>query len=296
MYIFKQWGLLFGAKEEALKTSSGHVQKRVKSKIELFKELIMFMRPETCLFMSGIASSGYLLFNSPGIGWIFLFLTVFFTSATAYSINYLTDKEEDLANNITPNAFVVNGKGVFAVASFILVSFISSLFLSKLSFIFYLICLIWGLAYSMFRIKKIFLLKHFYIALTFVITFLIGTTVGSQFTIEMLTYLPLMFLFGFLLNMLGDLRGYEGDRSIGMKTIPIVFGHSAAKRILHFIVGLVFISVVALGHGALFSLLPFVLLISFFLSIDNLKSARLCILSSFISLPFVLLIMRGVYG
>jgi 4-hydroxybenzoate polyprenyltransferase len=252
------------------------------------------MRPETSFFMSGIASSGYLLFNDPGVGWIFLFLTVFFTSAVAYSINYLTDKEEDLVNNITPNAFVVNGKGVFAVASFILVSFISSLFLSKLSILFYLICISMGLVYSTFKIKKIFLLKHVHIALTFVVTFLIGTTVGNELTIEMLTYLPSIFLFGFLLNLLGDLRGCDGDKSIGMKTIPIVFGYSTTKRILHLIVGLIFISVVVLGRGALFCLLPFMLLISFFLSVDNLKSARLCILSSFIFLPFVLVIMRGV--
>jgi 4-hydroxybenzoate polyprenyltransferase len=266
----------------------------LKKKIFLLKELFFFTRPETCLFMSGIAISGCLFFNVLDVGVVFLFLAVFFTSGTAYSINYLTDKEEDVANNEKINVFVTNGKGVFAVVLFILVSFISSLFLSKLSLIFYLVCLCWGLFYSLFKIKKIFLLKHFYIAMTFVITFLIGTTYGNELTVEMFTYLPFIFLFGFLLNLLGDLRGHEGDKSIGMKTIPIVFGHKTAKRVIYLVVGLFSGLVVYLNFIELFPLLFFVLLFSFFLSRNDLKSARLCLLSSFVFLPFILALFGGV--
>ncbi len=258
-----------------------------------FREFFSFIRAETGLFMTGIAISGYLLFNPVSLKMIFLALSLFFLSSSGYSYNHLTDRKEDLINNKRLNLFVTNNKGIIFVILFIILSFVSSLFLSRVSFLLFLICLVASIFYSISRIKKIIFVKNIYTAFFVSITFLLGAAVKNPITTEVIAYLPFIFLFGFTLNLLGDIRGYHGDKSVGMKTLPIIFGIDGAKKIIYFITGIFAVSVIALNFKMLYPLLPFMLLISFFLSKDEIGKTRICLLLSFIFFASILIAIKS---
>ncbi|MBU2559338.1 UbiA family prenyltransferase [archaeon] len=267
-----------------------YVAEFLKTKIALLKELIIFTRPETGLFLSGMAVSGYLLFNGPAAVMVFLFLTAFFTTASAYSYNYLTDKKEDLVNNKKLNLFVVNGKGILAVAGFTLMSFIFASFLPGPAFILYIVWVTSGIYYSKYGVKKVFLVKNIYTGVAMSLAFLIGALAGGQFTGSMLYYVPIIALVGFSINVLGDLRGYDGDKHVGIRTIPVLFGFDAGKKVLCASLCIILLSIVGLQYRGLYPLVLPLLLALAFLVKNDLKKTRYSILSSQMILAIALFI------
>ncbi|MEE8401326.1 MAG: UbiA family prenyltransferase [Candidatus Hydrothermarchaeaceae archaeon] len=254
------------------------------------RELVTFTRPETSIFIAGMAATGFLLFNPLGTGLVYAFLAVFFLSAFGYSYNYLEDKKEDLLNNIKLNAFVTNGKGPLVAVSLLTVSFIFSLGLSRSAFWIFLISVPLTIAYSKYRIKEVFLLKNVYTGSVMALMFLIGATTW-HLPFKALFYLPFVFVFGFVINLLGDIRGYRGDKAAGIKTVAVVLGPDATKKLIHFSVW-AFIGATLFLNSALYPLLPFAFAISFFLERNDLKKTRICILLSFMFLPVFLAITK----
>lgn len=254
------------------------------------RELVTFTRPETSIFIAGMAATGFLLFNPLGTGLLYAFFTVFFLSAFGYSYNYLEDKKEDLLNNRRLNAFVTNGKGPLVAASLLTVSFIFSLYLSRIAFWIFLISVPLTIAYSKYRIKEVFLLKNIYTGSVMALMFLIGAA-AWHLPFEAFFYLPFVFVFGFVINLLGDIRGYHGDKVAGIKTVAVVLGTGATKKLIHLSVW-AFIGATLFLNRALYPLLPFAFAISFFLERDDLKKTRICILLSFMFLPFILVITK----
>jgi 4-hydroxybenzoate polyprenyltransferase len=260
------------------------------------REFLSFMRVETCLFISGMAATGYLIFNPFSSSVIYSFLTVFFLSAAAYSYNHLTDRKEDAINNKKLNIFVINSHGRWLVIIFLLLSVSFSLSLPKYTFLAYMLWIIASLGYSAFSIKRTILLKNLYTALVIGISFLIGATAEGIFSKTMLIYYLLISSFGFNINLLGDLRGYKGDRLTGINTIPVRFGYGTGKRIFYGIFSLFLVSLLILNIKFLYPLMVFVLLAVFFLKADDLIKTRYSILSSFISLPVVLIFSKILGG
>jgi 4-hydroxybenzoate polyprenyltransferase len=127
MYIFKRWGIFL----------SGLERKNA-------LEFVSFMRPKIALTITGVAVSGYLLFNPLDWKLIFVILSSFFVTAGAYSFNLMTDREEDRINNKRLNQFVLNNKGYVFVAFFLALGTFFCLFLSRLSVLFYILALVTG--------------------------------------------------------------------------------------------------------------------------------------------------------
>lgn len=275
MYSFKRWGLFFDWVRPALKSDSWHI-----------REFINFMRPETSIFIGGIAATGFLLFNPIGLGLFYVFFTVFFLSAFGYSLNYLEDKNEDLLNNKRLNVFVTNGMGPFVATSFLAVSFIFSFQLSGIAFWIFLFSVPFTFAYSKFRIKRIFLIKNIYTGAMMALMFLIGAANGALVNATFF-YMPFVFIYGFVINLLGDIRGYNGDRAAGIKTVAVLLGLDATRKLIHISMW-TFICATVLFNKALYPLLPFAFAISFFLERGDLKKTRICILLSFMFLPVFL--------
>lgn len=257
----------------------------------LFIDLIRFMRPETSFFITGMAVSGFLFFNPLSTALLFLIPAVFFLSASGYAINYITDKKEDLVNNKAINYFASNRSGYTVVFLLILTGFLFSLFLPYQSFLVYLASMPLVLVYSLSRIKKVFLLKNLYVGFTMSLASLVGAASGGlSFNILPFTIFP--FLFGFIINLLGDIRGREGDKNAGVKTLPVIFGNSIAKKILHSIFALFFVAAVILNYPVFYLLFPFLLFAAFFLSKNDFRKTRACVLTSFIFLAFALFAIK----
>lgn len=261
-------------------------------KKSVFADFIKFMRPETSLFITGMAVSGFLFFNPPSTALLFLIPAVFFLSASGYAINYITDKKEDLVNNKKINYFASNRTGYAVVALLMLVGFAFSLLLSPSAFLVYLVTMPFVLAYSAVRIKKVFLLKNLYVGFTMSLASLVGASSGGL-SFNILPFAIFPFLFGFIINLLGDIRGHEGDKDAGVKTLSVVFGQASAKKILYIIFAVFFTSSVLLNYQVFYLLLPFLMFAAFFLSKNNFKKTRVCILVSFMVLPFALLAIKA---
>ncbi|MEM7815924.1 MAG: UbiA family prenyltransferase [Candidatus Aenigmatarchaeota archaeon] len=255
-------------------------------------EIREFVRAETGMFAAGIALSGYFLYNELSMIAIFVFLTAFFSSCAIYSYNHRTDKEEDRINNNGINPLSIEGKGILITILCLAASFGFSLFLSFASFIIYLISISSGMLYSTFRLKKYYFIKNFYAGVVFSLPFLMGET-AYGFSYEMLNYLPVPFLSGFAINLLGDIRGFNGDLYAGLKTLPVIAGMEWAKNILHGILYLiVFLSLVC--YPFFVYLAPFMVTLSIFLIKNDMKITRACMIFSFATLPAFILVMKWI--
>jgi 4-hydroxybenzoate polyprenyltransferase len=247
---------------------------------------------ETGFFVSGIAVSGFLIFNQIGWAVLFLAMTAFFSSAAIYSYNQKNDTEEDLVNNRKINRFARGKGGVYIILGCIFMSFFCSLFLSFFSFAIYVASLSSGMLYSTFRIKRLYFIKNLYTGFVFSLVFLMGETT-TGFSYGMLGYLLMPFLSGIVLNLLGDIRGYHGDKAAGLKTLPVTLGMEKSKYVLHAVIWALVL--LALLYYKLFiSIIPFMVLLSFFLARHDMKITRACILLSFATMPPFILVIKWI--
>jgi 4-hydroxybenzoate polyprenyltransferase len=102
-------------------------------------------------------------------------------------------------------------------------------------------------------------------------------------------------MLGFAANVLGDIRGCEGDKFIGMLTLPILLGSGKTKWIIYSIISLILISILYLKYIAFYPLIPFMIFSLVLLSRDYMKWVRVSMLSSFAFLP-VFLILANIIG
>lgn len=249
----------------------------------LLAEFLSFIRVETCFFVTGISIAGYALFNFIDVRILYLFAAIFLGTAASYAYNHVTDRKEDGVNNSRLNYFVVNeAPGKVIIAMLFLTGFGLSFALSFASMSLYLLLMLMGVLYSGARIKGIFIAKNVFTGLTIALTFLAGAAASREIGAGAVAHLPFIFIFGFTLNLLGDIRGCEGDRTAKVRTIPLVFGVGAAKGIVYAMSALFSAAVLLLGYASLYALVPFMLMVSFFLRMDDHKKTRLSMLASFI--------------
>lgn len=261
--------------------------------ILFLKEFLSFIRIETCFFVTGISVAGYAIFNEIGIGLLFLFLAVLLGTGANYGYNYLTDMKEDAVNNKSLNFFVLNpAVGRKLVVSLFAAGLFFSVFTSTASLAVYSALIALGIVYSGLRIKGMFIIKNLFTGLTISFAFLMGSAVSRAPDFEILSYIPFVFLFGMTLNILGDIRGYEGDMAAKVKTIPLVFGREAAKKIVYSITALFAVSAIISARVLLYPLIPFMLMISFFLHRNDHRKSRISILSSFVFFSVFMIILN----
>jgi 4-hydroxybenzoate polyprenyltransferase len=251
----------------------------------ILSELRRFLRVETAMVITFMALSGYLIFNRPGPDAAFLAAAMFFAGCASYAYNHYTDKKEDAANDRRLNMFVLDNRGYFIIIFCTALSLASSAFLSLLSVAVYLAALSASFAYSGFRIKKIPVVKNIYSGFFLSMSFLAGAAMGGRFLAGMVPYVILLFLVSFSSNLMGDIRGFSGDRLQGLKTIPVVLGIGMSKGIVHLSIGLFAAIAVMSGCFAFMAMIPALAVALLFLDMNDHKRAR----SGMITALFVLL-------
>ncbi len=264
----------------------------------ILKEFISFIRVENGLFASGIAISGYVIFNHADFLMLPLFIAMFLGTCASYGYNYLKDIREDFVNKETLNKFVLEeGKGRNIVVCFYIFGFVSSLLLSAASCIVYLFLILLSIIYSgMVRIKERFLVKNFHTGFAISLSFVVGAAAGGVVSVQITPYVLIIFILGFAANMLGDIRGYRGDKSIGMLTLPILIGFGKTKLIIHLLIISFLTSILFFRYSDFYPLVPFMVLASILLFKNRLIGVRILFLSSFACLPVFLLISNLIGG
>lgn len=234
------------------------------------------MRLRICFFLGSIGITGYLLFNKPGPGLVFVALSSFFGLAAAYSFNNITDTGEDMINGRRLSSFVTGRKGLVVVGLCSLLSLFFSFFLTLESVVFCLSGILFGIFYSTLKLKRYLLLKNFYTAFGGSLVFLLGATFLSVDVI--MGYLVFSF-FLFIASAISDLRDYEGDKAEKINTMAVRFGYRVARKVI-------LVLVLLLSFFLVFSPLPVLeiptLLIFFFLLKNKPVFAHSILGSSFV--------------
>ena len=145
-------------------------------------------------------------------------------------------------------------------------------------FILQVLNLILGYLYSAepIRLKKRFLMKQFTIALGTTFCILIGAVAGGGVTSATLYMGIIHFIVNMGINPIMDVRDIRGDRIMGIKTIPVVWGPEATVRLYFasfFIMGLAtFLGYSQLGLNTALPILVSLILVAWlYVSIPLLK-------------------------
>lgn len=253
------------------------------------KDLLEFLRFKISFFAAFSATTGYLLFNPLSLNTLLAGSSAFFLCAAVSAYNDLTDVKEDLINRKKINPFVYNIKGKLLIGGCILLGLVTSFLLSLFSVAFYVLPLIIFLFYSSFRIKRYPLIKNIYTALGSSLVFFIGT---GKMTESALIYYLFVAGFVFIGSVLSDLRDLEGDKMSGIRTLPVVIGEDATKKLLYLWICLFSMFLLILKLHAFFLFLPFAFLISFFLSKNEIITAHILIGPPFVFTSLWLMISQ----
>jgi len=264
----------------------------ISTAISIAKEFVGFTRPKIAICITSLAVSGYLLFNTAGVSLLFVTLCAFFATSAAYSYNLITDREEDVINHNKLNYFAVHcNTGKCIVIIFMVISTVSALFLSNASLAVYILATVTGVIYSRFRIKEIFPLKNIYTAGSLLTSFLVGAF-NAPIGLNIILYSIPVAMFLFIASLISDLRDYPGDKSSGIRTLPVVLGYDAAQKIVYVMTVIFLLLVVYLKLAGLYLLLPFLVPLLLLLWLKKPDLAHLCAIYSIIFLPLGVLLYK----
>ena len=246
------------------------------------KDLLSFMRFRICLLITFIAISSYFLFGSPELNVFYVFFTVFFVTTGTYSFNNMTDSDEDVVNRKKINPLVLNKSvGYILVAVFFATSISFAFLLSPYAVALCILEMFLGLVYSLFRLKRYFLVKNFYTGFGLSLVFLTGMT---QFPLSSFIFYFSMSFFIFIGSAISDLRDYSGDMKAEIKTMPVSLGYDKTRTILAVL--LVLFAMVSLQVLYLTVLFPFAMFMLYYIWKNRPRKAHSFILWSFVFLAF----------
>ncbi|MEA1895944.1 MAG: UbiA family prenyltransferase [Euryarchaeota archaeon] len=172
-----------------------------------------------------------------------LLFAAFLVTYGTYSLNKLTDKEEDAVNNPARSEYVYGNEKFLATLA--VTSYLTALLIGGFESIFasciLLVPLVTGIIYSanifsvfgIPRLKDVFVVKSLLVALSWAImvTFLPATWFGGNFAT--LSYIFFFFFIkSFVNTILFDIRDVKGDAENHVKTIPVVIGIPRTRLLL----------------------------------------------------------------
>jgi 4-hydroxybenzoate polyprenyltransferase len=241
--------------------------------MNLTKELFEFLRIKLCIFAPFGAMIGYLLFSQLSFSIIHVILGAFFACVAVYSYNEITDRKEDEVNRGKVNYFAKNISGSFISTGSALLGVFFSYLVSYIAFVVCILFTISVAAYSTFRAKKYFLVKNLYTSFGVSLLFLMGVSNVEQIGTALLYYL---FISMFILvgSLISDLRDAEGDKKVGLRTLPIVIGAAKTKHLIYGLCAAFLLSVTSLNLYPLQIAALFLIAVAFLVPLDKYKAAH----------------------
>ena len=168
-----------------------------------------------------------------------LLLATFFLAISVYSLNKVTDLEEDLVNLPDRARFVKRNRDYLLFASLesiniavILVFFTNPSAILIILFPFY-VGVLYSIGVRRLRLKNVLLLKNIMAAGTCTIAAVllpVAVHAAIPFIVLMVAYF--IFLKLFINSVLFDVRDIEGDMKAGVRTIPVSLGRKKTRNLL----------------------------------------------------------------
>jgi len=208
----------------------------------MFKEKIIgflkLIRIELCVFgtisffVSGILAGDLIGFQ---FEYIVGFLIIFVSEAGAFAINDYIDYENDIKNNRSDRPLVLgllSRKSALITAILLFtINLILILFLNGVALFLALISIPAFYIYSL-GLKKLVIVKNALIAYSYAGTILFGSLVTDAILEPIIIYFALMgFIVGLGSEIMFDIADVEGDKELGINSIPNKFGLKTAAVI-----------------------------------------------------------------
>ncbi|MCD6513164.1 MAG: UbiA family prenyltransferase [Thermoplasmata archaeon] len=164
-----------------------------------------------------------------------LMLASFFVTLSIYTLNKVTDKEEDKIN-APERSKIANSPLTLPVA---IIAYIAALIMGGIDKIIFVIILmiplLSGIFYSIkiasVRLKDIFLMKNMIIAFSCtsvaVAPFFYSNDINALILVAYFFFIKI-----FINTIIFDLRDVEGDRKANVRTVPVVIGVKKTEKIL----------------------------------------------------------------
>ena len=208
----------------------------------MFKEILIgflkLIRIELCLFgtigffVSGILAGDLIGFQSE---YIVGFLIIFLSEAGAFAINDYIDYEIDVKNKRSDRPLVIgliSRKSALITAILLLImDLILILFLNGVALFLALISIPAFYIYSL-GLKKLVIVKNGLIAYSYAGTILFGSLVTDAVLEPIIIYFAFMgFIVGLGSEIMFDIADIEGDKELGINSIPNKFGFKIAAKV-----------------------------------------------------------------
>jgi len=199
---------------------------------------LKLIRIELCLFGTiGFFVSGVLAGDLIGfqLKYFVGFLIIFISEAGAFAINDYIDYDIDVKNNRSDRPLVlglISRKTALITAIILLIiDLMLVLFLNSVAAFLALISIPVFYIYSL-GLKKKILVKNLLIAYSYTGTIIFGSLVTDAILEPIIIYFALMgFIVGLGSEIMFDIADVEGDKELGINTIPNKFGLKTAAKV-----------------------------------------------------------------
>ena len=183
-------------------------------------------------FVSGILAGDLIGFQNE---YILGFLIIFLSEAGAFAINDYIDFEIDRSNNRSDRpialGLITRKTALLTAVVLLIIDLILVLFLNLIASILALISIPIFYIYSL-GLKKKILIKNLLIAYSYIGTILFGSLVSDAILEPIIIYFALMgFIIGLGSEIMFDIVDVEGDKELGIITIPNKFGLKVASMV-----------------------------------------------------------------
>jgi 4-hydroxybenzoate polyprenyltransferase len=208
------------------------------------KQVVIFLVESTffvALAPLAITSATILLTKNP-FSWQ-LILLPFFACMLIYSLNRITDREEDAINTPGRIRFPHHLRIILLGVSFIFYVLLLFMVLQKnmLTFFIGIVPLVIALVYSVLRLKRVFILKNILIAGACSASVLIVPAYYDNWTGSWELLFPFFFVLVLLNTIVFDIKDVKGDSVFGIWTLPLRVGIPATKYFCFFLLAVAMI-------------------------------------------------------
>ena len=194
---------------------------------------------------------------------------VFAATLFVYSLNRITDIEEDETNLPSRAAFTERyGKPLFAIGIVLyVVAILGAVWLGIRGAPFLVLPAVVAALYSLFRVKQRLLVKNLIVGVSWgIIPLGVGVYYGIGLPTEIVVLAAFFTVMLTVAAAVFDIKDIEGDREEGIRTVPIVYGVAATQRgamvltlfVAVAVAGVVTVGIVPLRFLALFGFLAYV--------------------------------------
>jgi len=215
---------------------------------------------------SAVAFATIILTKNP-FSWS-LVAVPFFACLFIYSMNRITDREEDAINLPDRARFPHRIRIILLVVSCFFYVLFLMIVLQKnlLSFAVGLLPLVIAFLYSVLRLKRVFVLKNILIAAACGASVLIVPAYYENWTVICGMIFLFFFLMVFINTIIFDIKDIRGDSVCGIQTLPVLLGIRATKYICYILLAAAFIvllSLVSLNRDSIL-LIPYTCIIAIY--------------------------------